>query len=280
VKRVKRDGGQARLKFLEDSDPVEAPHHPVGSIKILPPADAMETLTTIGTRMTATILDPWYNKGFGGSRPDYDDWLSRLVHAAAKISEHVFVWGFPEIVYKQVDRLPPGFELKAWLTWYYPNCPSVIRGWRSAQNTCLHFGKTGARVYPENFLNKAQLDRKKAGTLRYMPGPPSVFNVPLNIGFVGRLEQTGHPSQKPIKAIEPLILMATTEGDSVLDPMCGAGTTGAVCRALGRNAILSDLSEDYTKITEKRLGTARTSLRKRSSRNRRPGAYQLQTRPG
>src|SRR4030065_293461 len=112
-----------------------------------------------------------------------------------------------------VKILPPGFDLKAWLTWYYPNCPSVIQGWRSAQNTCLHFGKTGARIYPEHFLNEAQLDRKKAGTLRYMPGPPSVFNVPLNIGFVGRAEQTGHPSQKPIKTIEPLILMTTVEDE-------------------------------------------------------------------
>ncbi|HEY4761543.1 MAG TPA: site-specific DNA-methyltransferase [Thermoguttaceae bacterium] len=251
----------------------------VASVKILPPADALETLTTIGRRVTTTILDPWYNKGVGGARPDYDDWLSKLIHAAADISEHVFIWGFPEIVYRQADRLPPGFDLKAWLTWYYPNCPSVIQGWRSAQNTCLHFGKTGARIYPEHFLNEAQLDRKKAGTLRYMPGPPSVFNVPLNIGFVGRAEQTGHPSQKPIKTIEPLILMTTVEGDTVLDPMCGAGTTGAACKALRRNAILSDLSEDYTKITEKRLNTTRVSLRSKSSKTRKPSAYQLLTQP-
>src|SRR4030065_696343 len=86
----------------------------VASVKILPPADALETLTTIGRRVTTTILDPWYNKGVGGARPDYDDWLSKLIYAAARISEHVFIWGFPEIVYRQADRLPPGFAHKTW----------------------------------------------------------------------------------------------------------------------------------------------------------------------
>ncbi len=106
----------------------------------------------------------------------------------------------------------------AWLTWYYKNCPSVVRGWRSAQYTCLHIGRRGARLYPEHFLNDAQKHKLAEGKLRYMPGPPTVFEAPLNIGFVGKQEQTGHPAQKPISVIEPLVLMSTTEGDTVLDP--------------------------------------------------------------
>ena len=89
--------------------------------------------------------------------------------------------------------------------------------------------------------------------MRYMPGPSSVLEVPLNIGFVGKNEQTGHPAQKPEKVIEPLIMMSTKPGDTVLDPMCGSGTTGAVCKRLGRKAILCDISEDYLKITKNRL---------------------------
>lgn len=57
--------------------------------------------------------------------------------------------------------------------------------------------------------------------------------------------------------IEPLVQMVTKPGDTVLDPMCGSGTTGAVCRRLGRKSVLSDLSEDYTRMTEKRLGVSR-----------------------
>lgn len=221
--------------------------------RVLPPADVIDTLTSVTEKVATTILDPWYNKGIGGSRDDYGQWLNRVVAKAAKISDHVFVWGFPEIVYRTLDSLPRSFELVAWLTWYYKNCPSVIRGWRSAQLACLHLGREGARMYPEHFLNEAQKEKKRQGKLRYMPGPPSVIEVPLNIGFVGRDEQTGHPAQKPVKTIEPLVLMTTQKGDLVLDPMCGAGTTGIVCQQLGRRCILCDASQQWVEVTKRRL---------------------------
>lgn len=223
------------------------------SITILSARDVFETLASVDEKVTTTILDPWYNKGVGGTRPDYHQWLDRVVSEACLISEHVFVWGFPEIVYRVLDHMPRAFSLVAWLTWYYKNCPSVIRGWRSAQLTCLHISREGATLYPEHFLNEAQLDLKSRGKLRYMPGPTSVMEVPLNIGFVGRAEQTGHPAQKPLKVIEQLVLMTTQEGDLILDPMCGAGTTGVVCARLGRRAILSDESHQWLKVTDERL---------------------------
>jgi hypothetical protein len=223
-------------------------------IRLYEPQDVVETLKAVVDPVNVVMLDPWYNKGVGGVRDDYDDWLSYVVELSGQLADHVYVWGFPEIVWRLLSRLPEELTLVAWLTWYYKNCPSVIRGWRSAQYTCLHLSRPAARLYPEHFLNEAQLEKQRAGKLRYMPGPPSVIDVPLNIGFVGRNEQTGHPSQKPEKVYEPLIQMTTVPGDIVLDPMCGAGTTGAVCAKLGRQAILCDASEEYTAITERRLG--------------------------
>lgn len=232
-------------------------HETAERITLLEPQDVEETLAFVNGPVSVVMLDPWYNKGIGGERDDYDDWLARLIQLSARLANHVYVWGFPEIVGKQLGRLPTDLILVAWLTWYYKNCPSVIRGWRSAQYTCLHLAKPSAPLYPEHFLNAAQLQKQDEGKLRYMPGPPSVIDVPLNIGFVGRSEQTGHPAQKPEKVFEPLILMATQPGDLVLDPMCGAGTTGTVCAGLNRRAILCDCSEEYTRITEKRLGIKR-----------------------
>ena len=229
-------------------------------IIVLSPQDVMVTLNCIRGPVTCTVLDPWYNKGVGGVRDDYDKWLVNVLAATCRISEHIFLWGFPEIAYKVLDRLPKGFQLVTWLTWYYKNCPSVIRGWRSAQLTCLHIAKPSAKLYPEHFLNEAQLEKKRQGKLRYMPGPSSVLEAPLNIGFVGKNEQTGHPAQKPVKVIWPLILMTTKEDDVVLDPMCGAGTTGEVCRNLHRKAILCDSEEDYISITEKRLNLKRIDV--------------------
>ncbi len=233
------------------------------TIQVLPAQDVLETLANIHHPVTTTILDPWYNKGVGGTRPDYHRWLFGVIERAASISEHVFVWGFPEIIYPVLDNLPAHFGLVAWLTWYYKNCPSVIRGWRSAQLACLHLGREGYKLYPEHFLNGAQLQKKKEGKLRYMPGPPSVIETSLLVGFVGRKEQTGHKAQKPEKTIEPLVLMTTEEHDWVLDPMCGSGTTGVVCRKLNRRAILCDASEEWVDVTRRRVASGQAAQAKR-----------------
>jgi site-specific DNA-methyltransferase (adenine-specific) len=115
-------------------------------------------------------------------------------------------------------------------------------------------------LYPEHFLNEAQLAKKAEGKLRYMPGPTSVIEAPLIIGFVGKREQTGHPSQKPAAVFERLYRMTTKPGDLVLDPMAGSGTTGEVARRLGLRAILSDGSDAYVAMMEKRLGVERARL--------------------
>lgn len=229
----------------------------LSSVEILPAADVLETLAAT-KEVTAVILDPWYNKGVGGERQDYNEWLASVVAAACQIAKHVFVWGFPEILALQIPRIPTGFTLVSWLTWYYKNCPSVIRGWRPAQNACLHIAKHDAPVYPEHFLNEEQLERWHTGKMRFVPGPPSVIEAPLNIGFVGQSEQTGHPAQKPLAAIEPLILMSTRKHDTVLDPMCGSGTTGEACIRLSRRAKLCDISEEYLLITKKRIADSDT----------------------
>ena len=222
------------------------------TVAILPAADVMDTLSA-APKVSAVILDPWYNRGVGGEREDYHDWLAEVIQASCQIADHVFVWGFPEILAHQVSRIPDGFSLLTWLTWYYKNCPSMIRGWRSAQNTCLHIAADDSTVYPQHFMNDAQLERLASGKMRFIPGPPSVLESPLNIGFVGRAEQTGHPAQKPLAVIEPLVLMATRENDTVLDPMCGSGTTGEACLRLNRSAILCDSSSEYLGVTQARL---------------------------
>lgn len=246
----------AQIQMFSDVQRAEKPQTS-SSVEILPAADVLDTLAAI-KEVTTVILDPWYNRGVGGERDDYNEWLASVIDAACQISKHVFVWGFPEILALQIPNIPKGFVLISWLTWYYKNCPSVIRGWRSAQNTCLHLAKEGAPVYPEHFLNDKQQARWKTGKMRFMPGPPSVIEAPLNIGFVGRREQTGHPAQKPLAVIEPLILMSTKAHHTVLDPMCGSGTTGEACLRLNRQAVLCDHSEEYLSITAKRIAECRS----------------------
>jgi hypothetical protein len=234
-----------------------------GESLVLEPGDVEQVLVLAAKHRLepkVTMLDPWYNKGVGGERDDYGAYIVRLLDLASAVSPHVFLWGFPEIVAQFVGRLPPRLGLNCWLTWYYKNNPSVIRGWRSSQMACLHLTRSDAVLYPEHFLNEAQLLKKAQGKLRYMPGPTSVIESSLIIGFIGRSEQTGHPSQKPCSVYEPLYKMTTRPGDLVLDPMAGSGTTGAVAKQLGFRAVLNDVEPKYVATIEHRLGIRRVGL--------------------
>lgn len=228
----------------------------MNSITVYEPIDVFDSIKKFSTeygRCTCAMFDPWYNKGIGGVRDDYVEYTVKILNELAKISDHIYFWGFPEIIAQFINHIPTSHKYTAWLTWYYKNNPSVIRGWRSAQMTCLHISKPNSNMYPEHFLNEAQLQKKAEGKLRYMPGPPSVIEAPLNIGFIRKKEQTGHPAQKPIAVYTPLIKMVTKPNDIVFDPMCGSGTTGEVCMKLGRKAVLADINPDYIAITKKRL---------------------------
>lgn len=230
--------------------------NPSAKIEFLPPQEVWSSFDEIeqrGIKPRLTMLDPWYNKGVGGYVENYDEYITELLERSCRISEHVYLWGFPEIIGPYVRCVPKTHELVAWLTWYYKNNPSVIRGWRSSQMACLHIAVPKAKLYPENFLNNIQLEKLANGKLRYLPGPTSVIESALLVGFVGRDEQTGHPAQKPIAVYDRLIRMTTSEGDTIFDPMCGSGTTGVVALIRGRHAILSDASPEYLQMAQGRL---------------------------
>ena len=66
-------------------------------------------------------------------------------------------------------------------------------------------------------------------------------------------EKCGHPSQKPLDLIAKLILMSTDEGDIVLDPFLGSGTTAVAATQLNRNWIGIERSAEYAELAQKRL---------------------------
>ena len=61
-----------------------------------------------------------------------------------------------------------------------------------------------------------------------------------------------HPTQKPIVILEKLILASTDEGDLILDPFNGSGTTGIVANKLKRKYIGIDLEKEYLDLTIRR----------------------------
>lgn len=70
-----------------------------------------------------------------------------------------------------------------------------------------------------------------------------------------------HPTQKPIELMEYLILTYSCEGDTVLDPFMGSGTTGVACVQTGRNFIGCELDPKYFAIAEKRIADAQLQTR-------------------
>jgi site-specific DNA-methyltransferase (adenine-specific) len=69
-------------------------------------------------------------------------------------------------------------------------------------------------------------------------------------------ERTGYPSQKPEALLERLILALSNEGEIVLDPYAGSGTTLAVAARLGRTFVGIDQSEVALGIATARLEAA------------------------
>ncbi len=61
-----------------------------------------------------------------------------------------------------------------------------------------------------------------------------------------------HPTQKPIALLERIILASTNEGDLILDPFNGSGTTGIVAHMLNRRYIGIDNVQEYLDLTIRR----------------------------
>ena len=62
-----------------------------------------------------------------------------------------------------------------------------------------------------------------------------------------------HPTQKPVDMTEYLIGKFSDEGDLILDPFMGSGTTGVACLNTNRRFIGMELEEDYFNIAKERI---------------------------
>ena len=69
----------------------------------------------------------------------------------------------------------------------------------------------------------------------------------------GHGEETNHPAVFPEQLANDHILSWSNEGDLVLDPMCGVGTTCKMARMNNRNYIGIDISSKYCEYARKRL---------------------------
>ena len=66
-------------------------------------------------------------------------------------------------------------------------------------------------------------------------------------------ERTGYPTQKPVLLLNQILSIVTDEGDLVLDPFCGSGTTCVSAKYLKREFIGIDISIDAVELANSRL---------------------------
>ena len=112
------------------------------------------------------------------------------------------------------------------------------------------------KTFPFLIVPKASKSEKNRG-LDYEPKPikgrdegQDVRNMPYKARSTPRINQ--HPTCKPLKLMCYLITLGSREGDIVLDPFLGSGTTALACQLLGRGCIGIEISEEYCEIARSR----------------------------
>ena len=80
----------------------------------------------------------------------------------------------------------------------------------------------------------------------------NVWHIPSE-----KKNKTGHPAVFPLQLAKDHIISWSNEGDTVLDPFMGSGTTGVACKELNRNFIGMELDEEYFKIAKERINNVK-----------------------
>lgn len=118
---------------------------------------------------------------------------------------------------------------------------------------CLH---AGLELNGTTYKNYSKHDQKR----EKMAKPVKEEKIKGNIWeyVVGKnledQEAKGHPAPFPCELARDHISSWSNEGDLILDPMCGSGTTCKAALQLGRNYIGIDISHEYCSIAIERLG--------------------------
>lgn len=144
-------------------------------------------------------------------------------------------------------------------------CYEMVLVLRKSKDAKPFFDKDAVRIAYDEETKKLYLKDKRYKDLDARRAHLEKGKYATNILRVPSLkgsskEKVGHPSQKPVKLIEMLVLSATREGDSVLDPFSGSGTTAVVCQSFGRQFVGIEIEPKYIEIIENRLQKAQTNL--------------------
>ena len=110
---------------------------------------------------------------------------------------------------------------------------------------------TGYFQHPYEDLRRDYEDlRRDYEDLRYTFNNQKTHHSVWNYSIA---RKEGHVTPKPVELIETIIEYSSNEGDTVLDPTAGSGTTAVACRKSNRHYICIEKEPEYCAIAEKRI---------------------------
>ena len=138
-----------------------------------------------------------------------------------------------------------GFKILNDIAWFKVNPPPNLscRYFTHGTETVIWAARNDGSRYTFNYQ-----------TMKEMNGGKQMKNL-WNIMAPRKAEKTfgKHPTQKPLKLMNRIILAASNEGDLILDPFCGSSTTGIAAVEAGRRYVGIDQSEEYLDLSVRRL---------------------------
>ncbi len=126
-------------------------------------------------------------------------------------------------------------------------------GWKYSYERLLELDEADKLHYPAKTQGRLRLKNYLDERL----GVP-VQDVWTDVGTIGGTspERLGYPTQKPVALLERIIAASSNEGDVVLDPFCGCGTTVHAAQKLNRQWIGIDVTHLAIGLIERRLRDA------------------------
>ncbi|MCK4292720.1 MAG: site-specific DNA-methyltransferase [Planctomycetes bacterium] len=232
--------------------------------------DASEELKKLKvSSVDLVVADPPYNLGkdYGNNHDikGFEDYLSfsrewlHEAHRVLKPSGTIYVfmgYRFISYLYDILDRQLQMF-FNSWIVWHYTQGMGKIKGFSPRHDDILMFTKS--QEFKFN-LDKVRVPQKYYRDRNNMRGanPGDVWEF-SHVHYCNGNRQN-HPTQKPEGLIERMVLASSDEGDLVVDPFSGSGTTLRVCQQLNRRALGIEINPDYVTMTRDRLGGSFTGF--------------------
>ncbi len=189
-----------------------------------------------------------------------EKWISEMVRVT-KPTGSIFLHNIPKWLTFYATYLNSLAHFKHWISWDAPTAP-MGKSLQPAHYGILFYGKEakGTKINELRYPHKR--DRKQGFLLKDYGGKkdklhpfgPLISDVWTDIHRIKHNKKRDpHPCQLPIHLMDRLILLATDEGDIVLDPFSGTGTTAISAKRLGRNYIGFELDPVYVEISKEKL---------------------------